>query len=248
MNVQIPKELGGVHGEALFVDTHGDFAIERVIEMAKGLRTSVLKKLEKEPALLKKYKEEFSVDRILQRIKYARLLDENQQTIFHNRLEQDLKTVFTKTRLVVIDTFSEHMRLSEVGYQERKKQITQTLMKFLELGQKYQVCFVLVNNMKSAKKDFLQEVSGAVGPGIAGLGIGNQGGGLVYQQSKPEPMFGEDLFQCVTNRIMLERELNTTEENIFKGRLVKGSVAHLYSSSAATSHFQVTEKGINTIM
>ena len=52
-------------GEALFVDTHGDFAIERIKEMAKSLRTSVLKKIEKEPALSKKYKEEFSLDRIL---------------------------------------------------------------------------------------------------------------------------------------------------------------------------------------
>ena len=38
MNVQIPKELGGVDGEALYIDTHGDFAVERLTEMAKSLR------------------------------------------------------------------------------------------------------------------------------------------------------------------------------------------------------------------
>lgn len=38
MNVQLPKELGGVDGEALYVDTHGDFAVERITEMAKSLR------------------------------------------------------------------------------------------------------------------------------------------------------------------------------------------------------------------
>jgi RecA/RadA recombinase len=38
MNVQIPKELGGVDGEALYIDTHGDFSVERVTEMAKNLR------------------------------------------------------------------------------------------------------------------------------------------------------------------------------------------------------------------
>lgn len=38
MNVQIPKELGGVDGEALYIDTHGDFAVERITEMAKSLR------------------------------------------------------------------------------------------------------------------------------------------------------------------------------------------------------------------
>ena len=48
MNVQIPKELGGVDGEALYIDTHGDFAVERMTEMAKSLRQQVLKKIEKE--------------------------------------------------------------------------------------------------------------------------------------------------------------------------------------------------------
>lgn len=76
MNVQLPKELGGVDGEALYVDTHGDFALERITEMAKSLRQQVLKKIEKEPALVKKYKEEFSLDRILQKIRYVRILDE----------------------------------------------------------------------------------------------------------------------------------------------------------------------------
>lgn len=48
--------------------------------------------------------------------------------------------------------------------------------------------------MKLSKKDFLSEVGGSVGTGIAGMGMANAGGGLMYQQSKPEPMFGEDLF------------------------------------------------------
>jgi hypothetical protein len=37
--------LGGVEGESLFIDTHGDFSVERVSEMAKSLRSSVLKKI-----------------------------------------------------------------------------------------------------------------------------------------------------------------------------------------------------------
>mmetsp|Transcript_17090 Transcript_17090/g.23026 ORF Transcript_17090/g.23026 Transcript_17090/m.23026 type:complete len:114 (+) Transcript_17090:277-618(+) len=39
LNVQIPRAFGGVEGQALFIDTHGDFAAERVSEMAKNLRT-----------------------------------------------------------------------------------------------------------------------------------------------------------------------------------------------------------------
>eukprot|EP00347_Sterkiella_histriomuscorum_P019316 403342118 len=247
MNVQIPKELGGVDGEALFVDTHGDFAIERIKEMAKSLRQQVLKKIEKEPNLSKKYKEEFSLDRILQKIRYVRLLDEAQQLLFHNQLEDKLlNSNLSKVKLIVFDTFSEHFRLAELSYNDKKRVISQALMNLLELAQRFQICVVFINNMKTAKKEFLSEVSGGIGSGISGMGMGNSGPGLMYQQSKPEAMFGEDMFQCVTNRIQLEKDHNISEENIIKGKLIKGSIANLQSTN--TCHFQVLEKGITTIL
>lgn len=83
LNVQIPRELGGVDGEALYIDSHGDFSIERITEMAKCLRQTVLKKIEKESLLIKKYKEDFSLDSILKKIHYIRILDEGQQLLFN---------------------------------------------------------------------------------------------------------------------------------------------------------------------
>lgn len=60
-------------------------------------------------------------------------------------------------------------------------------------------------------------------------------------------MFGEDLFQCVTNRVFLEKDHNLTEENIIKARLVKGSIAG-FQAANPTSHFQILEKGIAPII
>ena len=54
--------------------------------------------------------------------------------------------------------------------------------------------------------------------------------------SKPEPLFGEDLFQQVTNRIMLDRDYSGEGETIIKGRLLKGSVAVQFKSKAH-AHF-----------
>jgi len=98
-------------------------------------------------------------------------------------------------------------------------------MGLLEMAQKYQLCVVLVNNMKLSKKDFLTEVGVAPVPGQP-----------MWQQSKPEPMFGEDMFQCVTNRVFLEKDHNLTEENIIKSRLIKGSIAGMQAANP-TSHF-----------
>ena len=60
----------------MFVDTHGDFSADRVTEMAKNLRGSVMKNINKDPNLLKKYRDEFQVDKILSRVHYVRILDE----------------------------------------------------------------------------------------------------------------------------------------------------------------------------
>ena len=129
--------------------------------------------------------------------------------------------------------------MPELGYNERKRIISQVLMGLLDLAQKHQLCVVFVNNMKLSKKDFLTEVGGGV-PSTAGMYP-------QQQSSKPEPMFGEDLFQCVTNRVMLEKDHNLTEDNVIKARLIKGSIASLQAANA-TSHFQILEKGIASIL
>ena len=59
LNAQIPKVYGGAEGHALYVDTHGDFSADRITEMAKSLRAQVMKSINKDPSLLKKYRDEF---------------------------------------------------------------------------------------------------------------------------------------------------------------------------------------------
>ena len=72
----------------MYVDTHGDFSADRVTEMAKNLRASVMKSINKDPNLLKKYRDGFQVDKILSRVHYVRILDEAEQNLFHEMLEQ----------------------------------------------------------------------------------------------------------------------------------------------------------------
>lgn len=121
----------------------------------------------------------------------------------------------------MFDTFSEHFRLPDLNYNERKRIISQALMGLLTCAAKHGLSVVIVNQMKNRKKDFLHD-----GPVVS------------QQSSKPEPLFGEDLFQCVTNRVMLERDHNSTEDNIIRGKLVKGSVASHFPYGPA-AYFQV---------
>ena len=74
--MQVPRAFGGVDGTALFIDTHGDFAVERVTDMAKSLRAQVLKNIDKDPAEHGKHRDEFSIDKILSRIHFIRIIDD----------------------------------------------------------------------------------------------------------------------------------------------------------------------------
>ena len=87
LNVQVPKAFGGVEGEALFVDTHGDFSSDRMTDMAKNLRAVVLKNIDKDPTEFKRHRDEFSMDKILSRIHFIRILDESYQSLFREKLE-----------------------------------------------------------------------------------------------------------------------------------------------------------------
>ena len=56
--------------------------------MAKSLRATVLKNIDRDPMLLKKYRDEFSIEKILSKIHYVRILDESEQYLLHQMLEK----------------------------------------------------------------------------------------------------------------------------------------------------------------
>ena len=60
-------------------------------------------------------------------------------------------------KLIIIDTFAEHYRATDVGYNDRKKMIATALMSLQTLAQKYGVCVVLINNMKTGRRDYVAE-------------------------------------------------------------------------------------------
>lgn len=106
-------------------------------------------------------------------------------------------------------------------------------MNLLKVASKFGICVVIVNNMRPGKREYIH-------------GSGDQPD-TFGQPTKPEPLFGEDLFQSVTNRVMLEKDQHSTEDNIIRGRLIKGSIA-TYFTAHPTAHFQITEKGITNII
>mmetsp|Transcript_2206 Transcript_2206/g.1542 ORF Transcript_2206/g.1542 Transcript_2206/m.1542 type:complete len:146 (-) Transcript_2206:197-634(-) len=145
--------------------------------MAKNLRSVVLKNIDKDHVLLKKYKDEFSIEKILAKIHYVRILDDAEQNLLHTMFEKVIQKL-PNLKLICIDTFAEHFRQTDSSYADRKRAIATSLMGLQRIAHKHQICVVLINNMKTGKKDFSNRTDGTV-PSIS---------------VKPEPLFGEELF------------------------------------------------------
>ena len=107
-----------------------------------------------------------------------RLLDESELHLLSQMLEKVCSTL--NLRFICIDTFSEHLRGSEIGFGERKRLVSQVLMGLLKVATKFGICVVIVNNMRPGKREFIH-------------GQGDQPD-TFGQPTKPEPLFGEDLF------------------------------------------------------
>ena len=70
--------------------------------------------------------------------------------------------------------------------------ISSALMNLATVAEKYNIAIVIVNMMKTGRKEAYE--------------YNRDQGQSHHESSKPEPIFGEDLFMCVTNRVFLERE------------------------------------------
>ena len=84
-----------------------------------------------------------------------RILDESNQYLLHQKLEEVVQQ-FPSLKLIVMDTFCEHIRGSDQGFTERRKTIATMVMAFQRVAAKNGISVVLVNNMKTGKREFIQ--------------------------------------------------------------------------------------------
>jgi len=218
LNVQTPKFLGGQEGDALFVDTNGDFIVDRLNEMAKWYRMKLMKWLNKDKDQEQKFKARFTEEKILERVHYYRILNEDDQTKFLFSFDKILRHNST-IKLVVFDVLSLHQKMTDLHYGDKKRILNNILINFQKLAKKYNISIVLLNTLKSARQ---RELAG----------------------NRLEPNFGEVLFQSVTNRVTIDRDLKLGDD-IFKAQLLKGSI--FYQRNAAFDmHFQIKESGISS--
>ena len=134
VNVQLPKEKGGLEGRALYIDTEGTFRPERIIQMSEGLDLD--------------YKE------VLKNIVYGRAYNSDHQILLIKEATSLIKE--KNIKLIVIDSLIGHFRSEYIGrgtLATRQQTINAHLHDLLRLCDIYPDLAVVLTNQVQSKPD-----------------------------------------------------------------------------------------------
>ena len=164
VNVQLPKEKGGLGAKALFIDTEGTFRPERVQQIAQGAGIDPTK--------------------ALQNIFVARAYNSDHQIVLVDKCEDVLKK--ENIKVVIVDSVTSAFRSEYAGrgtLADRQQKLNRHLHSLQKLADVYNVAIYLTNQVMSRPDVLFGDPTAPVGGHI----IGHQSTYRVYlRKSKGE--------------------------------------------------------------
>ena len=133
VNVQLPKDQGGLEGHAFFIDTENTFRPERIVQMAEAY--------------------ELDADEVLSKIHVARAYNSSHQMLLVDKVKELSKG--NPAKLLVVDSLTAHFRAEYVGRgaladrQQKLNRHMHDLLKWSDLNNGA----VCVTNQVSSKPD-----------------------------------------------------------------------------------------------
>ncbi|MFX0041293.1 MAG: DNA repair and recombination protein RadA [Candidatus Hodarchaeota archaeon] len=134
VNVQLPREKGGLEGNALYIDTEGTFRPERIIQMAEAL--------------------DLDHKKVLKNIVFGRAYNSDHQILLIKEAANLIKE--KNIKLIVVDSLIGHFRSEYIGrgtLATRQQTINSHLHDLLRICDIYPELGVVVTNQVQAKPD-----------------------------------------------------------------------------------------------
>jgi len=134
VNVQLPKEKGGLGGRALYIDTEGTFRPERIIHMAEGL--------------------DLDHKKVLKNIIFGRAYNSDHQIVLIKEAANIIKE--KNIKLIIVDSLIGHFRSEYVGrgtLANRQQTINTHIHDLLRLTDIYTDLAIVVTNQVQSKPD-----------------------------------------------------------------------------------------------
>lgn len=149
VNVQLPKDKGGLNSHAFYIDTENTFRPERIVQMAEGL--------------------DLDPDKVLSKIHVARAYNSSHQMLLVDKVKEKSQDIPGK--LLVVDSLTAHFRAEYVGrgaLADRQQKLNKHMHSLLRWSDLYNGV-VCVTNQVAAKPDaFFGDPTRPIGGHIVG--------------------------------------------------------------------------------
>ena len=149
VTVQLPKELGGLEGGCLYIDSENSFRPERVIQVAKRF--------------------DLDVDTVLKNVHVARAYNADHQMILAEKAADLIKE--KNIKLLIVDSLMAQFRAEYVGrgtLSERQQKINKHLRTLQKLAEMYNIVILVTNQVMSRPDILFGDPTAPVGGNIVG--------------------------------------------------------------------------------
>ncbi|NOQ55245.1 MAG: DNA repair and recombination protein RadA [Nanohaloarchaea archaeon] len=149
VNVQKPKEEGGIGGSVLYLDTENTFRPERIQQMSEALG--------------------MDPNKILENIYIARAYNSDHQMILAEKAKDIMKE--KNIKLVIVDSLMAHFRSDYVGrgtLSDRQQKLNRHMHELQKLGDTYNAAVYVTNQVMSRPNVLFGDPTAAIGGHIVG--------------------------------------------------------------------------------
>ncbi|WP_436346513.1 DNA repair and recombination protein RadA [Natronorubrum sp. FCH18a] len=178
VNVQLPKEVGGLHGSAIFVDSEDTFRPERIDDMVRGLPDDVINATLEDREIEGSAADEGAVDEliddILDKIHVAKAFNSNHQMLLAEKakeLASEHEDSEYPVRLLAVDSLTAHFRAEYVGrgqLADRQQKLNKHLHDLDKVGNLYNAAVIVTNQVASNPDSFFGDPTQPIGGNILG--------------------------------------------------------------------------------
>ncbi|RQG95105.1 DNA repair and recombination protein RadA [Natrarchaeobius chitinivorans] len=178
VNVQLPKEVGGLHGSAIFVDSEDTFRPERIDDMVRGLPDEAIDATLEDREIEGSAGDEEAVDEliedILDKIHVAKAFNSNHQMLLAEKakeLASEHEDSEYPVRLLAVDSLTAHFRAEYVGRGElanRQQKLNKHLHDLDKVGNLYNAAVIVTNQVASNPDSFFGDPTQPIGGNILG--------------------------------------------------------------------------------
>ncbi len=178
VNVQLPKEVGGLHGSCIFVDSEDTFRPERIDDMVRGLPDEAIEAAMEDREIEGSADDEAALDELidsmLEYIHVAKAFNSNHQMLLAEKAKElagEHEDSEYPVRLLCVDSLTAHFRAEYVGRGElanRQQKLNKHLHDIDKVGNLYNAAVIVTNQVTSNPDAFFGDPTKPIGGNILG--------------------------------------------------------------------------------